>query len=116
MKRLKIRTGAREKHELCWRKYLVEVTKSSNVDVLEIIPLAKLQKYANNDLFLNVVTIIKSVNSALWMKEGAYEKLSVSPTYDISNKMRVIYQHHKILKLHKTILKKYQNLRQHHVL
>ena len=53
----------------------MEVTKSSNVNVLEVIPLAKLQKYANNDLFLNVVTIIKSFNSALWMKEGAYEQL-----------------------------------------
>ena len=26
--RFKIRTGARATHELCWRKYLVEVTKS----------------------------------------------------------------------------------------
>ena len=29
----KIRTGAREKHELCWRKDSVEVTKSSNASV-----------------------------------------------------------------------------------
>ena len=42
--RFKIRTGARETHELCWRKDLAEVTKSSNVSVKEIIPLTKLQK------------------------------------------------------------------------
>ena len=29
----KIRTGAQETHEQCWQKYLVEVTKSSNVSV-----------------------------------------------------------------------------------
>ena len=29
----KIKTGARETHEVCWQKYLVEVTKPSNVSV-----------------------------------------------------------------------------------
>ena len=32
----------------------MEVTKSSNVSVREIIPLTKSQKYADNDLFVNV--------------------------------------------------------------
>ena len=32
-KKIIIRTGARETHEVCWRRYLVEVTKSSNVSV-----------------------------------------------------------------------------------
>ena len=64
----------------------MEVTKSSNVSVPEIIPLTKLQKYANNDLFVNVVSRIKSVKSALWLKEGLYEEPSLAPTYDISNK------------------------------
>ena len=48
----------------------MEVTKSSNVSVTEIIPLTKLQKYANNYLFVNLVSIIKSVKSELCMKEG----------------------------------------------
>ena len=43
----------------------MEVTKSSNVSVPEIIPLTKLLKYANNDIFVNVVSRIKSVKSAL---------------------------------------------------
>ena len=30
--------------------------------------------------------MIKSVESALYMKEGGDEELSVAPTYDISNK------------------------------
>ena len=47
----------------------MEVTNLSNVSVPEIIPLAKLQKYANNDIFVNVVSRIKSVKSALWVKE-----------------------------------------------
>ena len=29
----KIKTRSRERHEVCWRKYLVEVTKPSNVSV-----------------------------------------------------------------------------------
>ena len=52
------------------RNFFVEVTKSSNVSVTEIIPLTKLQKYANNYLFVNLVSIIKSVKSELCMKEG----------------------------------------------
>ena len=43
-----------KKKELCCHKYLVKVTKSSSLSVLEIIPLTKLPKYTNNDLFLNV--------------------------------------------------------------
>ena len=82
----KIRFGARETHELCWRKDSVEITKSSNVSVPEIIPLTRLQKYTNNDLFVNVVSRINSVKSELWLKEGGDEEPSLDPTYDISNK------------------------------
>ena len=64
----KIKTGARETHKVCWRKDSVEVTKSSNVSVPEIIPQTKLQRYANNDLFVNVVSSINSVKSAIWIK------------------------------------------------
>ena len=81
--KFKIRTGSRETHNLCWQKDSVEITKSSNVSVPEIIPLDKLQKYANNDLFVNVFSIIKSVNSELWLKEGGYEELAVASTDDI---------------------------------
>ena len=52
----------------------------------KIIPLTKLQKYANNDQFVNVFFRIKSVESALWLKEGGYEEPSVAPRYDIFNK------------------------------
>ena len=55
------------------------------MSVLEIIPLTKLQKCANDDLFINVVTIIKSVESALCLKEGGDEEPSAAPTYDIFN-------------------------------
>ena len=41
--KFKIITGAQETHELCWRIYLVEVTKSSNISVPETIPVTKLQ-------------------------------------------------------------------------
>ena len=51
----------------------MEVKKSSNVSVPEIIPLTKLQKYANNDLFSNFVSRIKSAKTALWLKEGGDE-------------------------------------------
>ena len=84
--KFKIRTGAGETHELCQRKYLVEVTKSSNVSVQKIIPLTKLQKYANNDLFVNVVSIIKLAKSELCLKEGGHKEPEVYPTDDISNK------------------------------
>ena len=67
----KIRTGARETHKVCCLKYLVEVTKPSNVSVPEIIPLTKLQRYANNDLFVNAVSRSKSFDPSIWMKEGA---------------------------------------------
>ena len=65
---------------------MAEVTKSSNVSFLEIIPLTKLQKYANNDIFVNVVSRIKPIKSYLWMKEWGYEEPAVALTYDISNK------------------------------
>ena len=64
----------------------MEVAKSSNVSVPEIIPLTKLQEYANNDLFLNVVSGIKSVKSALWLKEGGDEEPALVPTDDIPSK------------------------------
>ena len=47
--------------------------------------MTKIQKYENNDLFVNIVSRIESVKSALWMKEGGEEELSVAPAYDISN-------------------------------
>ena len=83
---LKIRTGSQETHELCWWKYSVEVTKSSNVSVPKIIQLTKLQRYANNDLFVIVISRIKSVKIAIWPKEGGDEEPVVAPTNDISNK------------------------------
>ena len=64
----------------------MEVTKSSNANVPEIIPLTKLQKYANNDLFIMFISRIKSVKSALWLNKGGDEELLVSPAYDISNR------------------------------
>ena len=54
----KIRSGAEETHELFRRKDSVEVTRSSNGSVPEIIQLIKLQKYANNYLFVNFVSRI----------------------------------------------------------
>ena len=56
------------------------------MSVPEVIPLTKIQKYANNDMFVNVVSIIKPVKSALYMKEGVDKKSSVAATYDIYNK------------------------------
>ena len=56
------------------------------MSVTNIIPLTQLQKYANNDIFLNVVSIIKSVKSEIWLKEGGDEEPSVDTTYDMSNK------------------------------
>ena len=60
--------------------------KSSNVSVPEIIPLTKLQRYANNDIFVNVVSRIKSVKPTIWMKEVSDNEEVVAPTDDISNK------------------------------
>ena len=62
---IKIRTGAWETHELCWRKYLVEVRKSYDMSVPGFIQQTKLQKYSNNNLFVNVVYRIKSAKQAL---------------------------------------------------
>ena len=82
----KIRTGARDTHEAWWWKDLAEVTKSSNVSVPEIILLNKLQRYAKNDIFVNVVSRIESVKLPIFMKEGADNAEVAAPTYDISNK------------------------------
>ena len=57
----------------------MEVKKSSNVSTPEIIPLTKLQKYANSDLFVNVVSRIKLFISEIWLKEEVYEEPSVAP-------------------------------------
>ena len=62
--------GERETHELCWRKDSAELTKSSNVSVPEFFSLNKIQKYANNIQFVNVVFRIKPFTSELWTKEG----------------------------------------------
>ena len=105
-KKIKIRTGSRETHEFFWRKDSVQVTKSSNMSVTEIIPMTKLQKYANNDLFINIVSRIKSIKSALWLNEGEDEEASVTPTDDISNKTLCYLAAQKILELDKTIMKK----------
>ena len=64
----------------------MEVTKSSNVIVPEIIPLNKLQRYAKNDIFVNVVSRINSVKPRLFLKEGGDEEPVVSPTYNTSTK------------------------------
>ena len=64
----------------------MEVTKPSNVSVSDIIPLTKQQRYANNDLFVNVVSSIKSVKPAICLKEGIDNEEVVSPTDDIFNK------------------------------
>ena len=45
----------------------------------------QIQKYADNDLFVNADSIIKSVKSETWLKEGGYEEPSVASTDDISN-------------------------------
>ena len=63
----------------------MEVTKSSNVNVPEIIPLTKFQRYAKNDLFVNIVSRIDSVKPAICLKEGADNEEVVAPTHDISN-------------------------------
>ena len=46
----------------------MEVTKSSNVSAEIVIALTKLQRYAKNELFINVVSRIKSVKPELWLK------------------------------------------------
>ena len=51
-----------------------------------MIPLTKIQRYTNNDLFVNFVSRIKSVNPDIWLKEGGCEEPSVAPEGDISNK------------------------------
>ena len=64
----KINTESGETNKVCWRKYSMQVKKSSNFSDPEIIYQAKLQKYENNDLFVRVVSIFKSVYTALCMK------------------------------------------------
>ena len=56
------------------------------MSVPEIIQLNKLQRYENNDLFVNIVSIIKLVNPDLWLKEEVDEEPVVAPTNDISPK------------------------------
>ena len=56
------------------------------MSVPNIIQLTKLQKYANNDIFVNFVFLIKSVNSVLYLNEGGYEEPSLAPIDDIYNK------------------------------
>ena len=69
---------------------LAEIFGGSNkvmkCECSEIIQLTKLQSYANNDLFVNVVSRIKSFNPELWLEEGGYEEPVVAPTYDIYTK------------------------------
>ena len=60
------------------------------MSVPEIIQLNQLQRYKNNDLFVNIVSIIKSVKTALWLNEGGHEEPVVATTYDISIKMHTI--------------------------
>ena len=64
----------------------MEVTKSSNVSVSEVIQMIKPQRYTNNDLFLNFVSIINTVGLSLWMKEGGDKEPVLAPIDDISNK------------------------------
>ena len=55
------------------------------MSVKEIIQQTKLQKYANNNLLLNVVSRINSVKTALCLKERGDEQPVVAPTDDIYN-------------------------------
>ena len=64
----------------------MELTNVSSMSVPEIISLNKLQSYANNDLFVNIYSVIKSVKPAILLKEGADNEGVVPPTNDISNK------------------------------
>ena len=43
-------------------------------------------KVCKNDLFVNVVSRIKSVKPVIWMKEGSDNEEVAAPTYYISNK------------------------------
>ena len=86
----KIRTEAAETHEAFWQTDSVQVTKSSNASVPQIIPLNKLQRSAKKYLFVNVVYRIESAKPAIWLKEGAYNEEAVAHIYYISNKKRVI--------------------------
>ena len=71
------------------------------MSVPEIIPLTKLQRYEINDLFVKVVSIIKSVNPATCPKEEAENDEMVAPTDDISNKNANDLSELKILRLKK---------------
>ena len=55
------------------------------MSIPEVIPLAKLQKHANNNLFVDF-SKIKSTKSAPCLKEWGDKEPVVPPTYDISNK------------------------------
>ena len=49
--------------------------------VPEIIPMDKLQNMQKNDIFVNSVSRIKSVNLAPCLKEGGDEEPEVAPKY-----------------------------------
>ena len=82
----KIKTGAREIHKVFWWGDFAQVKKSSNVSDPEIIHQAKIKNYENNDLFVSSVFIFKSVNPALWLKEGGDDGPLVAPIYGMSSK------------------------------
>ena len=56
------------------------------MSVPENITLTRIQWYENNDIFVNFVFLIKSVNSVLYLNEGGYEEPSLAPIDDIYNK------------------------------
>ena len=82
----KINTGPRETHELFWMEDFVQVTNSSNVSDPEIIHKDKLRKYDNNDLFVSVISIFKSLEPALWLKEGGDYEPVAAPIAGMSSK------------------------------
>ena len=83
---LKINTRAQYTQEVCWLEDFLQVTKSSNVSDPEIIHQVKHQNYENNDIFVSVVSVFKSVNPALWLKEEVYNEPVVATIYVMSSK------------------------------
>ena len=82
----KIKTGSQETHVVCWREDLVQVTKSSNVSDPEIFCQDEIRKYENNDLFISLNSIFKSVKTAMWLKEGGDDEPVVDPVSGMSSK------------------------------
>ena len=64
----------------------MQVTNSSNVSDPEIIRQSKIRQYENNDLFVIFVSVFKSVNPALWLKEEVYNEPVVATIYVMSSK------------------------------